>query len=214
MIGVCIYFLSYCTVRLVFYQGCVKLGWINPLPPSGSETEKCISEDFFSSVLSRLKKYHPSGNLKFNNLGIFQSLKLRNSMGKVLRISLKLIFTPNTLGWVQFRHQQRTWRGWYWRVFEAHGKKGFVVPTKSFVKIGITKIFCYNNKMFSSINNTFGCCSKIFGWSNKKLICCCPNFFALTKPFFPWSLVQACKIVPSKESESLIFSEKSLNLSI
>jgi len=31
----------------------------------------------FSSVLSQFKKYHPSGNLKFNNLGIFQSLKLR-----------------------------------------------------------------------------------------------------------------------------------------
>ena len=29
-------------------------------------------------------------------------------------------------------------------------KKGFVISTKSFVKIGITKIFCYN-KMFSSI---------------------------------------------------------------
>jgi len=29
-----------------------------------------------------LKKYHPSENLKFNNLGIFQSLKLRNLMGK------------------------------------------------------------------------------------------------------------------------------------
>jgi len=43
-----------------------------------------------------------------------------------------------------------------------HGKKGFVIPTRSFVKIGITKIFCYN-KMFSSINKTFGCCSKIFG---------------------------------------------------
>jgi len=42
-------------------------------------------------------------------------------------------------------------------------KKGFVIPTKSFVKIGITKIFCYNNKIFSSINKTFGCCSKIFG---------------------------------------------------
>jgi len=42
-------------------------------------------------------------------------------------------------------------------------KKGFVIPTKSFVKIGITKIFCYNNKMFSSINKTIGCCSKIFG---------------------------------------------------
>jgi len=44
-----------------------------------------------------------------------------------------------------------------------HGKKGFVIPTKSLVKIGITKILCYNNKIFSSINKTFGCCSKIFG---------------------------------------------------
>jgi len=35
-------------------------------------------------------------------------------------------------------------------------KKDFVIPTKSFVKKGITKIFCYNNKMF-------GCCGKIFG---------------------------------------------------
>jgi len=42
--------------------------------------------------------------------------------------------------------------------------KGFVIPTKSFVKIGVTKIFCYDNKMFSSINKTFG--------SNKKFICC------------------------------------------
>jgi len=50
-------------------------------------------------VLSQLKKYHPSGNLKFNNLGIFQSLKLRNLMGKFLQISLKLNFTPNALGW-------------------------------------------------------------------------------------------------------------------
>jgi len=49
----------------------------------------------------------------------------------------------------------------------AHGMKGFVIPTKSFVKIGLTKIFCYN-KMFSSMNKTFGCCGKIFGCSNKK----------------------------------------------
>ena len=55
--------------------------------------------------------------------------------------------------------------------FRIHGEKGFVIPSKSFVKIGITKIFCYSNKMFSSINKTFGCCSKIFGRSNKKVIC-------------------------------------------
>ena len=63
-------------------------------------------------------------------------------------------------------------------------KKGFVIPTKSFVKIGITKIFCYN--MFSSINKTFGCCSKIFGWSNKNSFVV-PNFVTVTKPFFPES---------------------------
>jgi len=38
-----------------------------------------------------------------------------------------------------------------------HGIKGFVIPTKSLVKIGITKIFCYNSKMLSSINKTYGC---------------------------------------------------------
>jgi len=35
-----------------------------------------------------LKKNQPSGNLDFNNLGIFQSLKLRDLMGKILLISL------------------------------------------------------------------------------------------------------------------------------
>jgi len=55
-------------------------------------------EDLFSSVLSKFKNYHPSGNLKFNNLGIFQSLKLRNLMGKILSIALKLNFTPITTG--------------------------------------------------------------------------------------------------------------------
>jgi len=39
-------------------------------------------EDLFSSVLSQFKKYHPSGILKFNNLGIFQSWKFRNLMEK------------------------------------------------------------------------------------------------------------------------------------
>jgi len=35
--------------------------------------KKNILEDLFRSVLSQLKKYHPSGNLKFNNLGISQA---------------------------------------------------------------------------------------------------------------------------------------------
>jgi len=59
--------------------------------------KKNILEDLFSSVLSKSKNNHPSGNLKFNNLDIFQSLKLRILMGRILRISLKLNFTPDTL---------------------------------------------------------------------------------------------------------------------
>jgi len=35
-----------------------------------------------------------------------------------------------------------------------YGKKGFVIPVKSFVKIGITKIFCYNNKIFCLVVST------------------------------------------------------------
>jgi len=38
---------------------------------------------------------------------------------------------------------------------DIHGKKGFVIPTKSLVKIGITKIFCYNNKMFGYQQNVW-----------------------------------------------------------
>jgi len=69
------------------------------------ETEEFILVNLFSSVLSQLKKYHPSGNLKLNNLGIFQSLKVRISMQKILSISLKLNFTPNTLGCYGLRHK-------------------------------------------------------------------------------------------------------------
>jgi len=58
-----------------------------------SETENFILADLFSLVLSQFKKYHI-----FNILGIFQSLKLRISMEEILSISLKLNFTPNTLG--------------------------------------------------------------------------------------------------------------------
>jgi len=47
-----------------------------------SGTGNLILEDLFSLVLSQFKKYHPSGILKFNYLGILQSLKLRISMGK------------------------------------------------------------------------------------------------------------------------------------
>jgi len=52
----------------------------------------------FWSVLPHFRKYHPSGNLKLNNLGIFRRVKRHNLMGKILPIPLKLHFTRNTLG--------------------------------------------------------------------------------------------------------------------
>jgi len=50
--------------------------------------------------LSQLKKYHPFGNLEFNNLGIFHSLEMRILVKNILSIALKL-FTPNGLLWVK-----------------------------------------------------------------------------------------------------------------
>jgi len=38
--------------------------------------------------------------------------------------------------------------------------------------------------MFSSVNKTFGCCSKILVAATKNLFVV-PNFVAVTKPFFP-----------------------------
>jgi len=52
--------------------------------------------------LSQFIKYHPSGNLTFNNLGIFQSFILSISMEKILPISLKLNLAPNTSGVKRF----------------------------------------------------------------------------------------------------------------
>jgi len=46
------------------------------------ENRKNILEDLSSLVLSQFNEYHPSENRKFNNLGLFQSLKLRILMGK------------------------------------------------------------------------------------------------------------------------------------
>ena len=58
-------------------------------------------------------------------------------------------------------------------------KKCFVIPTKSFVKIGIAKVFCYN-KMFTSINKLFGS----FLVEAIKNSFAVPNFVPVTKPFF------------------------------
>jgi len=48
-----------------------------PAMPFGNR-KKNILEDLFSYFLLQFKKYPPSENLVFNNLGIFQNLKLRN----------------------------------------------------------------------------------------------------------------------------------------
>jgi len=59
---------------------------------------KFILKEPFSSVFLQFSIYHPSGNLKFNNLGIFQSLKFRILEEKILPISPNLNFTPYSLG--------------------------------------------------------------------------------------------------------------------
>jgi len=52
------------------------------MPLVNKQKNKKNGGSLFSLVLSQFKKYHPSGSLKLNNLGIFQSLKLRNLMEK------------------------------------------------------------------------------------------------------------------------------------
>jgi len=69
-----------------------------------SNRKKNMLEDLFKLELSQCKKYHPSGNLEFNYLGIVQSLKVRLIMEKILPISLKLKLTPNTLGGDRLLH--------------------------------------------------------------------------------------------------------------
>jgi len=61
--------------------------------------------DLFSSVLPLFKKYHPYENLKFNNLGILQSLKLPILVEKILLIYFRQNFTPNTLGCYGLKRQ-------------------------------------------------------------------------------------------------------------
>jgi len=74
----------------------VPLTHYRPAMPFGNRKIHLIGSSLFS--IEQLKKYHPSGNLKLNNLGFFQSLKLRILLEKILAVSLNLNFTPNTLG--------------------------------------------------------------------------------------------------------------------
>jgi len=64
--------------------------------PSGNRKKYFRGSSQLSIVI--IEKYHPFGNLNFYYLGISRSLRLRILMEKILSISLKLNFTPNTLG--------------------------------------------------------------------------------------------------------------------
>jgi len=59
--------------------------------------EKKYFRGSFQLSIVTIRKISPPGNLMFDYLGIFQSLELRISMEKILSISLKLDFTPNSL---------------------------------------------------------------------------------------------------------------------
>jgi len=67
---------------------------------------------------------------------------------------------------------------------DLHGIKGFVMPTKSFVKIGITKIFCYKTKCLVLSTKRLVAAAKFLVAATKKILVV-PNFVAITKPFFP-----------------------------
>ena len=73
---------------------------LNPLLPTNAvrKQKKKYLRRFFQFNTITILKYHASENLKFNNLHIFQSLKLRILMEKILSISLNLNFTSDTLG--------------------------------------------------------------------------------------------------------------------
>jgi len=71
------------------------------------------------------------------------------------------------------------------------GKKGFVKLTKSFVKIGITNTFCYNNKMFIVLSTKRLVAAAKFLVAATKILSVIPNFVAETKPFFSVA-IQIC----------------------
>jgi len=72
---------------------------LQPLPPNDAvrKQKKIFQRIFIAHYCPNLKN-KPSEHLKFNNLGVFQSLKLHSLMGKILKISLDLNFFLNTMG--------------------------------------------------------------------------------------------------------------------
>jgi len=64
-----------------------------------------------------------------------------------------------------------------------HGMKGFVIPTKSFVKIEITKYFFTTTKCLVLSTKRLVAAAKFLVAVTKKIFVV-PNFVAVTKPFF------------------------------
>jgi len=54
--------------------------------------KKYFGRSFQFSIFTFKKEYHPSGNLNFNNLSIFQTLRLRILKEKILPISLQILW--------------------------------------------------------------------------------------------------------------------------
>jgi len=67
--------------------------------------------------------------------------------------------------------------------YRVHGIKCFVIPTKSFVKIGITKIFGITTKLLVLSTERLVAAAKFIVAATKNLFAV-PNFVAVTKPFF------------------------------
>ena len=61
----------------------------------------------YFQLRSQFKNYNPSRNLKFDNLGIFQSLKLLTLMEN--NISVSLMLAPNTLDCYGFNWDEGYW---------------------------------------------------------------------------------------------------------
>jgi len=57
---------------------CQPISILNPIPPSDAvrKQEKKYCRGSFQFSIVKIKKYHPSRNLKFGILGIFQKLKI------------------------------------------------------------------------------------------------------------------------------------------
>ena len=65
-----------------------------------------------------------------------------------------------------------------------HGKKGFVIPTKSFAKKGITTYFVATTKCLVMSTKRLAVAAKFLVEATKNSFVV-PNIVAVIKPFFP-----------------------------